>query len=328
LSYSIAVLGKRRIALGTVAAVFCVSSPALAASPASQNLGNRTLQKGMTGADVAILQQDLTIAGFQTLTTGVFSEGTKLHLESFQARYGLTADGVAGPQTVQQIKKIVKRAASREAADVSSTGAASLSGTATTPTTATTPGTATAGTAGTAGTTGTTTTASGATTSTTPSTLAPSDSGGLSAVPPPSNAPYENASLSSAGLAVPPVTAPMVVREVIEAANQIAFTPYVYGGGHASFTSVGYDCSGSTSFALHGGGLIVDPIDSTQFESYGLPGPGRWITMWANGGHVYMRIAGLWFDTAAQSTANGSNRWSLTRISPAAGFVEIHPAGW
>jgi hypothetical protein len=297
--------GRWRFALPAFAAAFLVTSPALAAS---QRFGSRTLQKGMTGADVATLQEDLTIAGFQTLTTGIYSQGTKFHVEAFQSRYHLSIDGVAGSTTIQRIKGVVRATVEREAAAGAATGAVNVSGTGvgttTTPTTVTT----------------------GNPTSNAP--LSEADSGGASAVPPPSNAPLVKAALDSSGLAVPPLGAPLVIRNIIEAANQIAFMPYIYGGGHASFTSAGYDCSGSVSFALNGGGLLTSPLDSTQFESYGLPGAGRWITLWANGGHVYMRIAGLWYDTAAQSSTNGNDRWSTSRVSPAGGFIEIHPAGW
>jgi peptidoglycan hydrolase-like protein with peptidoglycan-binding domain len=129
------------------------------------------------------------------------------------------------------------------------------------------------------------------------------------------------------GTVTAPAGAPPAVAAVIAAANQIAFKPYIYGGGHGKWRDSGYDCSGSTSFALHGAGLVSAPEDSTQFESYGSPGPGQWITLYANGGHVYMEIAGLWFDTAAQSSQNGNDRWSATRASPVGGFVVRHPAG-
>lgn len=130
------------------------------------------------------------------------------------------------------------------------------------------------------------------------------------------------------GLAVAPAGAPEVVQQVIAAANQIATTPYVYGGGHGSWDSSGYDCSGSVGYALHGGGLLEQTEDSSQMETYGLSGAGKWITIWANAGHAYAKIAGLWFDTAAQSSSNGDDRWSTTRISPGSGFVERHPAGY
>jgi peptidoglycan hydrolase-like protein with peptidoglycan-binding domain len=139
--------------------------------------------------------------------------------------------------------------------------------------------------------------------------------------------PVTPATLNPDGTATAPSDAPPAVKAVIAAANEIAFKPYIYGGGHGKWRDKGYDCSGSTSFALHGAGLISASEDSSQFESYGSAGPGQWITLYANGGHVYMDIAGLWFDTAAQSHQNGNDRWSATRASPASGFVVRHPAG-
>ena len=128
------------------------------------------------------------------------------------------------------------------------------------------------------------------------------------------------------GQAVAPASAPEAVKAAITAANQIATRPYVYGGGHGSFTSSGYDCSGSVSYALHGGGLIRVTEDSSQLESYGSAGQGRWITIYANAGHAYMIIAGLRFDTSAQSSTGGS-RWTTVGRS-GAGFVVRHPAGY
>ena len=121
------------------------------------------------------------------------------------------------------------------------------------------------------------------------------------------------------GQAVAPASAPPAVKAAIAAANQIATRPYVYGGGHGSFISSGYDCSGSVSYALHGGGLIHDTEDSSQLESYGGAGPGRWITIYANAGHAYMIIAGLRFDTSAQSSTARSptRRKAPHRSSPA-----------
>ena len=130
------------------------------------------------------------------------------------------------------------------------------------------------------------------------------------------------------GLAVAPADAPAVVKQVIAAANAIATTPYVYAGGHGAWDSAGYDCSGSVGYALHGGGLLSHTEDSGQMETYGLPGAGEWITLWTNAGHVYARIAGLWFDTAAQSSSNGQDRWSVRRISPRRGFIQRHPHGY
>ncbi len=115
-----------------------------------------------------------------------------------------------------------------------------------------------------------------------------------------------------------------VVSRVIAAADEIATRPYVYGGGHGSFQSEGYDCSGSVSYALHGGGLLSSPEDSTGLESYGDPGPGRYITIYANAEHAWMVIDGRRFDTVAQ--AETGTRWADS-MSSTAGFVVRHPAG-
>jgi hypothetical protein len=115
-----------------------------------------------------------------------------------------------------------------------------------------------------------------------------------------------------------------VVSRVIAAGNEIATRPYVYGGGHGSFQSGGYDCSGSVSYALHGGGLISSPQDSTGLESYGEAGPGRHITIYANSQHAFMVVNGKRFDTVAQ--AETGSRWSSSMTSTS-GYVARHPAG-
>lgn len=115
-----------------------------------------------------------------------------------------------------------------------------------------------------------------------------------------------------------------VVGRVIAAGDEIATRPYVWGGGHGSFISEGYDCSGSVSYALHGGGLLASPEDSTELESYGEPGPGRYITIYANAEHAWMVVDGKRFDTVA--LAETGNRWSDSMASTA-GFVARHPAG-
>ncbi|HEY3959284.1 MAG TPA: peptidoglycan-binding protein [Solirubrobacteraceae bacterium] len=115
-----------------------------------------------------------------------------------------------------------------------------------------------------------------------------------------------------------------VVARVIAAANEIATRPYVFGGGHGSFQSAGYDCSGSVSYALHGGGLLSSPEDSTGLESFGEAGPGKYITIYADAEHAWMTIDGRRYDTIAlQETGN---RWSDSMTSTA-GYVVRHPAG-
>ncbi|MSO41939.1 MAG: hypothetical protein EXQ70_08655 [Solirubrobacterales bacterium] len=138
--------------------------------------------------------------------------------------------------------------------------------------------------------------------------------------------PGEQATLLPNGDAVPPPNAPLVVKAVIEAANQINDLPYVWGGGHGSFSDSGYDCSGAVSYALHGGGLLSSPLDSTGFTAYGDSGPGSWITIYANSGHVYAVIAGLRFDTGGNGGGFGPRFHTDQRSS--AGFIARHPSGY
>lgn len=124
--------------------------------------------------------------------------------------------------------------------------------------------------------------------------------------------------------AIAPQDAPQAVQDAINAANEITDTPYRYGGGHRSFRSSGYDCSGSVSYALHGGGLLDRPLDSTGFMRWARHGRGTWITVYANHGHAYTVIAGLRFDTSGRGE-NGP-RWRPAHRSRR-GFVARHPEG-
>jgi hypothetical protein len=112
---------------------------------------------------------------------------------------------------------------------------------------------------------------------------------------------------------------------MVKAGDRIAKFPYVYGGGHGSFTSSGYDCSGSVSYVLHAAGLLSVPEASTALESFGAPGPGRHVTIYANADHAWMTIDGRRFDTIAlQETGT---RWSHT-IPATDGYVVRHPVGF
>lgn len=218
----------------------------------SRHMGDRVLRLGLWGHDVRVLQDYLTLAGFQTSVDGHFGASTKRNLVAFQGSHQLAPNGVLTFSVSQALRAVV---ASGLAAD----------------------------------------------------------------------APTEKATLTPDGLAIAPADAPASVKGVIAAANRIAFKPYIYGGGHGSFNAAGYDCSGSVSYALHGGHLLSSPEDSGTLESYGSAGPGQWITIWANGGHTYMYVAGLRFDTSAQSSTGGS-RWTRQSRS-SAGYVERHPTG-
>jgi cell wall-associated NlpC family hydrolase len=122
-----------------------------------------------------------------------------------------------------------------------------------------------------------------------------------------------------------PTNVPEVVQRVVAGGNAIADFPYIWGGGHASFVANGYDCSGSVSYALAAGGLLGAPLVSGELASWGEPGPGRWITIYANAGHTFMNVDGVWFDTAGRSGPYAS-RW-LVSTPPLAGYAVRHPPG-
>ena len=126
------------------------------------------------------------------------------------------------------------------------------------------------------------------------------------------------------GVALPPLEAPEEVKQIIEAGNIIARSPYLWGGGHGKWLDEGYDCSGSVSFALAAAGLLNGPLASGPLMSWGEPGRGKWVTIYANDGHVFMEVAGVRFDTS-NARVTGS-RWGNTMRSTA-GFVARHPAG-
>ena len=128
------------------------------------------------------------------------------------------------------------------------------------------------------------------------------------------------------GAAVFPTTAPGAVKAAIYSANLIRTKPYVWGGGHARWWMSGYDCSGAVSFALHGAGLLETPMDSGEMTKWGVPGKGRWITVYANAGHAFAVIDGLRWDTAGDSSGTGP-RWHSDMVSTA-GYVVRHPAGY
>jgi cell wall-associated NlpC family hydrolase len=156
-----------------------------------------------------------------------------------------------------------------------------------------------------------------------PKPKGPASAGGTRQGPAPAADPTKARALGN-GVAVPPLEAPEEVKQIIEAGNIIARTPYLWGGGHGKWLDTGYDCSGSVSFALAAAGLLNGPMASGPLMGWGEPGPGKWVTIYANNGHVYMYVAGVRFDTS-NSRVTGS-RWSNT-VRSNAGFVARHPAG-
>ena len=141
--------------------------------------------------------------------------------------------------------------------------------------------------------------------------------------------PVGEAKLLPSGEALAPSDAPPEVKRAIAAANEIRTAPYLYGGGHASFESSGYDCSGAISYALHGGGFLDSPLSSSSdlIGSWGESGEGEWITTYGHGGHAYIVIAGLRFDTSG--TDSSGPRWHESLTSEAGGsYVASHPKGF
>ncbi len=150
----------------------------------------------------------------------------------------------------------------------------------------------------------------------TPAPTTPDDS---QSVAPPSGS---RATLNPDGTANAPANAPAAVKAAIAAGNEITNTPYIWGGGHGSFEAAGYDCSGSVSYVLHGGGFLDSPLDSTGLMTWGDAGPGNWITVYAHSGHTFMTVAGLRFDTSGAPP-----RWQTAPRS-SAGYVVRHPPGY
>jgi len=175
---------------------------------------------------------------------------------------------------------------------------------------------------------------------------APSASGGAQYPPPPPpmvdmSTPGAVAKLLPDGTAAAPADAPPQVQSAIWAANHIQDKPYRYGGGHKDFDDTAYDCSGTVSYMLHGGGLLDSPLDSSSFMKWGDTGAGQWITIYTNPGHAYAVIAGLRLDTSSYGVASRraskqlvtksayerGPRWRPT-MRPARGFRARHPLGF
>ncbi len=131
------------------------------------------------------------------------------------------------------------------------------------------------------------------------------------------------------GLAAAPMAAPLNVQKIVWAGDQIVGDPYIWGGGHASFKSPGYDCSGTVSFALHGGHLLSTPEDSSEFMGFGSHGLGGWVTVFTNAGHAYMTVAGLRLDTSSADDPSNQQgpRWRPLRQANI-GFSVRHPTGY
>lgn len=141
--------------------------------------------------------------------------------------------------------------------------------------------------------------------------------------------PGRTATVADDGIATVPPRAPGSVAVGIEAGNRIAGSSYVYGGGHGGDGSGGggFDCSGSVSYILRAMGRLRGSMPSSAFRHYGERGPGRWVSVYARRGHVFLVVAGLRFDTGYHGGEGGAGpRWT-EHGRPADGYVIRHPAG-
>lgn len=153
-------------------------------------------------------------------------------------------------------------------------------------------------------------------------------SGGAVFTPPPP--PPAKAAIVG-GRAIAPAGAPRRVRRVIEAGNRLIGKPYRYGGGHRPFgrrLDSGYDCSGTVSFALFGGRFLRSPLPSGPMMSWGRPGPGRWITVYAHGGHAYLVVAGLRLDTGMRDNPSRTGPGWSKKLRESSAFTARHPKGF
>jgi peptidoglycan hydrolase-like protein with peptidoglycan-binding domain len=347
----------RRFVLSVVAAAVCcgaVTAPAAVAKRSTgTHLGDRALRPGASGKDVRELQRALRKAGFSVKIDGQFGPSTVRAVKRFQRAAQLTPSGTVGRKTVAALKA----AASGASADVSNGGTSAStrsrgSGRAKSlgdrvPVTKGMHGHDIRVLQDLLGNAGYDVTVDGEFGDVTfqaveqfegqhgrpvDGEMDADDIAALRAAaaagPAPVAAPAVNdgpqATVGPDGLAVAPAGAPPQVQQIIAAGNQIASKPYKFGGGHGKWIDSGYDCSGSVSFALHGAGLLDQAMPSGSFTSWGDPGPGQWVTIYANGGHIYMVVAGLRFDTSGRS--NHNTRWQAEQ-RPSSGYTVRHPTG-
>ena len=296
-------------ALALVLAMAGVATTSAIVTPATAQAAAKPLKKGSKGPRVRKAQRWLGVHA-----DGLFGKGTRRAVKAFQRRHGLTADGVIGPATWAALRRAghSRRTTSRR----TRSGGASKRGRVRLLQRRL--GVAVDGVFG-------------------PGTQRAvrrfQRRHGLTAdgiVGPATWAALGHASIttvlkrSRAGSPRRPGGLPIRVRRIIAAGNRIAHLPYKYGGGHGQWDDSGYDCSGSVSYALHGAGYLSSALTSGGFMSWGSPGRGRWVTIYAAPGHVYMVVNGRRFDTTGR--AENGTRWQPSDRS-SAGYMVRHPPG-
>jgi peptidoglycan hydrolase-like protein with peptidoglycan-binding domain len=353
---------SRRLAVSVFALALCVGSVAAPAAIAKRStgahLGDRALRAGASGKDVRELQKALRNAGFSVKVDGQFGPTTVSAVKRFQRVARLTPSGTVGRKTVAALQA----AARGSSANVSSNGGTSAARGSKragakslgdrVPVQRGMSGHDIRVLQDLLGNAGCDVTVDGEFGTRTYKAVkvfeaahsrpvdgemdaadidalrAAADAGPTPAAATPATTTAVNngpqATVGADGLAIAPAGAPPQVQQIIAAGNQIASKPYKYGGGHGNWNDSGYDCSGSVSYALHGAGLLDEALPSGSFTSWGEAGPGQWVTIYANGGHIYMVVAGLRFDTSGRS--NHNTRWQTEQRSPA-GYTVRHPPG-
>jgi peptidoglycan hydrolase-like protein with peptidoglycan-binding domain len=337
-----------------VAGVSLLAVPNALASQTAKaaHLGDRTLRAGASGPDVVELQEALGQAGFKVKTDGKFGTGTLRAVKRFQRASRLQPSGTVGTKTVKALKRALRGSSANANggfSDDPDEDAAHHSLGDRIPVKRGMSGhdirvlqdflnragfkTSVDGEFG-VGTEKVVKKFEAAQNRTvdgimdagdidTLRTLAGQDDPGAGTQPT-QLAPGDIAQIGPDGLAIAPASAPDPVKAIIAAGNQIASKPYRYGGGHGKWNDSGYDCSGSVSYALHGAGLLDEPLASGDFESWGDAGPGQWVTIYAKASHAYMVVAGIRFDTSGRTKNN--TRWQADMRS-SSGYVARHPAG-
>ena len=346
------------VAFGLAGALVAIPAVADAKPQSSRSLGERALRVGATGPEVRELQKLLRQVGFDVKTIdGKFGESTKAAVRKFQAAVDLDASGTVGRITVTALRKAASGGAVKTLTtggfdDSAGSGKAdqlgdriplrsgmsggdvkvlqrflkrvgqkvSVDGEFGAGTVRAVRGFEKANDLGVDGLVnagdiavlrGKADTGRRATGAQAPLKLAPGD----------------RASVGADGLAIAPANAPEAVKQIIAAGNAIAKMPYIYGGGHGKWDDAGYDCSGSVSYALYKAGLLKTSMPSGGFMGNWAgseKGPGQWVTVYANGGHMYMMVAGIRFDTSG-AKQDGS-RWHA-KPRPTSGYVVSHPKG-
>lgn len=337
----------------TAGAVVAPVAGAQSAKAKTAKLGERALRVGSKGKDVQQLQRLLRKVGIKTSTDGVFGEDTKKAVQRFQRAAGLEPSGTVGRVTVRKLHQAVTGGGANLAA-----GGFDAEG----PVRTRDLGDRIPVKQGMSGKdvktlqsylrrAGFRTTVDGEFGNGTLKTvLRFEDANGLpedgvvdandidvlrgqveagpdapEAAKPLELAPGDRAKVGKDGKAIAPANAPEAVKAIIAAGNEISHKPYIYGGGHGKWKDKGYDCSGSVSYALHFAGLLKNSMPSGGFTTWGESGPGQWVTIYANGGHMYMVVAGLRFDTSGMKQDGGS-RWHASS-RPTKGYTVRHPKG-